>query len=396
MIPSQREHFNTHFSLPAYERFVVALEQAIGRSIEFRVSETPVFVPEALSQEIQEAAAVFTQQLLTPPVLTASDRAIPSEFCAPQQTSHPTFIQTDFAVVAGQDGKLTPKLIELQGCASIHAFQLFLSQEYQRHFDLQGVAYLLNGMSDEQYLTLLRRAIIGEQAPEQTILMEIEPQTQKTRPDFVMTERLIGVPTVAIDEVIKRGRQLYYRRDGREIPIRRIYNRVIVDELIRKNVQFNFDYRDDLDVEWAGHPNWFFRMSKFSLPFLDHPTVPRSWFLDQLSESPADLENFVLKPLFSFAGSGVKVEVTQADLDAIPVVERGDYLLQEKIAYAPIIKTPDEPSKVELRLMSIWPDDAPEPIPTMFLGRMSKGAMMGVDFNKNKTWVGSTACFLER
>ena len=159
--------------------------------------------------------------------------------------------------------------------------------------------------------------------------------------------------------------------------------------------QFNFDYRDELEVEWAGHPNWFFRLSKFSLPFLHHPTVPRSWFLNQLKEPPRDLENFVLKPLFSFAGSGVKVHVTQADLDAIPEAQHGDYLLQEKITYAPVIQTPDEPSKVELRLMSIWPDDAPAPIPAMYLGRMSKGAMMGVDFNKNKSWVGSTACYFE-
>jgi hypothetical protein len=203
------------------------------------------------------------------------------------------------------------------------------------------------------------------------------------------------VPTVAINEVIKRGRQLFYRRAGRELQIQRIYNRVIVDELIQKNVQFNFDYRDELDVEWAGHPNWFFRLSKFSLPFLDHPSVPRSWFLNQLDKYPDDLENFVLKPLFSFAGSGVKVNITRADLDAIPEAERGDYLLMEKIFYAPVIETPHDPSKVEIRLMSIWPDDEPEPISTLFLGRMSKGAMMGVDFNKNKTWVGSTACFFE-
>jgi hypothetical protein len=223
--------------------------------------------------------------------------------------------------------------------------------------------------------------------------MEIAPESQKTRPDFVMTEKLLGVPTVAIHEVIKRGRQLFYQKDGAEIPIRRIYNRVIVDELVRKNVQFNFDYRDELDVEWAGHPNWFFRLSKFSLPFLQHSSVPRSWFLNQLHEYPEDLENFVLKPLFSFAGSGVKVNITRADLDEIPEAERGDYLLMEKISYAPVIRTPDEPSKVEIRLMSVWPDDEPAPIPTLLLGRMSKGAMMGVDFNKNKTWVGSTACF---
>ncbi len=395
MISSYREPFNANFSATIYEQFVTSLEQTIGQSIEFRVSETPVFIPQDLSLEIQQAGAAFNQQLLQTSYLAASDRSIPEAFCAPQQTAHPTFIQTDFAVVRDENGNLKPKLIELQGCASIHAFQFLLSQEYQRLFELRGLSYLLNGMSDKRYLELLRQAIVGEHAPEQVVLMEIEPQTQKTLPDFVMTEKLFGVPTVAINDVIKRGMQLSYRQGGREIPIQRIYNRVIVDELIQKNVQFNFDYRDELEVEWAGHPNWFFRLSKFSLPFLKHSTVPRSWFLNQLTEAPPDLENFVLKPLFSFAGSGVKVEVIQADIDAIPEAERGNYLLQEKISYAPVIKTLDEPSKVELRLMSIWPDDEPAPIPTMFLGRMSKGTMMGVDFNKNKTWVGSTACYFE-
>lgn len=393
MISSQREQFNANFSQATYQQLVSSLQQTTGLTIEFRVSETPVFIPADLLVEIQQAATAINQQLLNPEYLATSDRAIPPSFHAPQQTAHPTFIQTDFAVAQDENGQFKPKLVELQGCASIHAFQLFLSQEYQRHFDLRGLSYLLNGMSDESYLQLLRRAVVGQHAPEQVILMEIEPELQKTRPDFVMTEKLLGVPTVAIHEVIKRGRQLFYRQQGREIPIRRIYNRVIVDELVRKNVQFNFDYRDELDVEWAGHPNWFFRLSKFSLPFLNHPSVPRSWFLDQLREYPADLENFVLKPLFSFAGSGVKVNITRDDLDVIPAAERGDYLLMEKISYAPVIPTPDEPSKIELRLMSIWPDDEPEPIPAMFLGRMSKGAMMGVDFNKNKTWVGSTACY---
>ncbi len=393
MISSQREQFNTKFSPATYQQLVSSLQQTTGLTIEFRVSETPVFIPAKLLVEIQEAASVINQQLLNAEYLAASDRAIPSSFHVPNQTAHPTFIQTDFAVARDKNGQLKPQLVELQGCASIHAFQLFISQEYQRHFDLPGLSYLLNGMSDESYLQLLRRAIVGQHAPEQVILMEIEPESQKTRPDFVMTEKLLEVPTVAIHEVIKRGHQLFYVREGREIPIRRIYNRVIVDELVRKNVPFNFDYRDELDVEWAGHPNWFFRLSKFSLPFLNHPSVPRSWFLNQLNEYPADLENFVLKPLFSFAGSGVKVNLTRADLDVIPAAARGDYLLMEKISYAPVIPTPDEPSKIELRLMSIWPDDEPEPIPAMFLGRMSKGAMMGVDFNKNKTWVGSTACY---
>lgn len=396
MIAQRRERFNAQFSQTAYERFVRALEARVGARIEFHVCETPVFVPPDLLADMVGAAGEIIAQLLTPAYLVASDRAIPDAFHAPGETARPTFIQIDFAVTRGAEGHLAPKLIELQGCASVHAFQLALSQEYARHFDLSGTRYLLGGLSDETYVELLRRTVVGAHDPEQVVLMEIEPELQKTRPDFLVNEQLLGVPTVNVTDLFKRGRKLCYRRGGREVEISRVYNRVILDELVCKGVPINFDYRDELDVEWAGHPNWFFRLSKFSLPYLDHPTVPPSWFVSELPDLPDDLENFVLKPLFSFAGSGVKVDVARADIEAIPEAERGNYLLQKKIAYTPVVATPDEPSKVEIRLMYLWPDGDPQPTAAMCLGRLSKGKMMGVDFNKDKTWVGSSACFFEK
>jgi len=395
VIPHWRERFNAQFSEAAYERFLRELEATAGAPIEFRVCETPVFIPAELLAEMQQAASEIIAQLRAPAYRAASDRAIPAEFRAPGEGNHPTFIQVDFAVTRNAQGNLTPKLIELQGCASLHAFQFILAQTYQRHYELHGLNYLFNGLMDESYLALLRRTVLGTHAPEQVVLMEIEPEQQKTRPDFLLTEKLLGVATVAVSDVIKHGPRLIYRREGREIEIRRLYNRVIVDELVRKGVRPVFDFRDELEVEWAGHPNWFFRLSKFSLPFLNHPAVPRAWFVDQLAEYPERLDQFVLKPLFSFAGSGVKVNITRADLDAIPATERAHYLLQEKITYAPVIATPDDPSKLEVRMMFLWPDEAAEPIATMPLLRLSKGEMLGVDFNKNKVWVGASAGFFE-
>ncbi len=393
MISPFREKFNAANSPAAYQSLVTSLESMVGYPIEFRISETPVFLPSELWHSVVESALAINSQLLNKNYLSQSDRAVPANYFAPNETPHPTFIQTDFAVTRDVNGKLTPKLIELQGCASMHLFQMKLSQAYQQYFGIEE-KYLLNDLNEQNYLELLRRAICGQPSPEEVILMEIEPERQKTRPDFTLTEQQFGVRAVNISKIIKRGKQLFYWQNGREIQIRRIYNRVIVDELIQKNVSFNFDYRDELEVEWAGHPNWFFRLSKFSLPYLNHPSVPRSWFLNQLETYPKDLENFVLKPLFSFAGSGVKINVTPADLDAISETERSDYLLQEKISYDPVIQTPDDPAKVEIRVMFVWPDEDAEPTPTMLLARMSKGAMMGVDFNKNKTWVGASAGFL--
>ena len=67
--------------------------------------------------------------------------------------------------------------------------------------------------------------------------MEIDPLHQKTLPDFLLTEKMLGVQTVDIVDIKKDGSRLYYERMGKRIPIRRIYNRAIVDELERKNVK---------------------------------------------------------------------------------------------------------------------------------------------------------------
>lgn len=393
MIPELRAQFNKNFTEEKYRRFLQSLGAEVEAKVEFRPCETPVFVPGDLLAEMLRSAREIIAELCAPEYKAVSARAIPAAFNAPNEGERPDFIQVDFAVTRNANGALEPKLIELQGCASLYAFQRILPRVYKRHYDLRGLSYLLGGLTGESYVALLREVLLNGHDPEQVILMEIDPLDQKTLPDFRATEKLTGIPFVCITDVIKRGDKLLYKRDGREVEIRRIYNRVIIDEFARKGARANFDFRDELDVEWVGHPNWYFRMSKFSLPFLKHRTVPRAWFLDQLSEYPHDLDEFVLKPLFSFAGSGVKVNVTREDLDAVPTSERSDYLLQEKVNYAPVIETPDEPSKVEIRLMFVWPAGAAEPEALTTLTRLSKGAMMGVDFNKNKTWVGSSCGF---
>lgn len=393
MISELRAHFNSNFTEEKYRRFLQSLNVAVETKVEFRPCETPVFVPGDLLAEMRQSAGEIIAQLCAPEYKAASTRAIPAAFNTPNEGEHPDFIQVDFAVTRDEGGALVPKLIELQGCASLYAFQYILPQIYKQHYDLNELGYLLNGLTDESYVEQLREILLNGHDPDQVILMEIDPLDQKTLPDFLVTEKLIGIPFVCVTDVIKRGNKLFYKREGREIEIRRIYNRVIIDEFVRKGARASFDFRDELDVEWAGHPNWYFRMSKFSLPFLKHRTVPRAWFLDQLREYPEDLDQFVLKPLFSFAGSGVRVSITREDLDAIPANERSDYLLQEKVRYAPVIETPDEPSKVEARLMFVWPEGETEPKAVTILTRLSKGAMMGVDFNKNKTWVGSSCGF---
>jgi len=393
LIPELRKRFNANYTQQSHQQFLRELESAVGVKIEFRPCETPVFLPADLLSEMHTSAKEIIAQLCSAEYFQASNRAIPARFNAPNEGERPHFIQVDFAITQFRDGKLAPKLIELQGCASLYGYQYLLPHEYCRHYDLEGLSYLLNGLSDKDYLDLLGGVLLSGHAPDEVILMEIDPLSQKTLPDFMVTEKLFGIPFVPITEISKRGKKLFYRRGEREIEIRRIYNRVIIDEFIKKDAKINFDFRDELDLEWVGHPNWYFRMSKFSLPFLSHRSVPRAWFLDQLEDYPDDLQNFVLKPLFSFAGAGVKVAISREDLDRVAANERGNYLLQEKVSYAPVIETLDEPSKVEVRMMFVWPESAPEPIAVTTLTRLGKGAMMGVDFNKNRSWVGSSCSF---
>lgn len=393
MIPSLRAHFNAQFIEAKYQEFLRALDDAAGTKIDFRICETPVFLPKELLQEMQQAAMEIIGQLNTPEYFRESERAVPELYRVPNEDAHPLFVQVDFAITHDENGKLAPKLIELQGFPSLYGFQIVLTQTFQRAYNLSHLEFLLNGITFERYVDLLKQALLDQYDPENVVLMEIEPEQQKTACDFVCTERFTGVKPVNITEIKKRGKKLFYFKNGREIPIHRVYNRVIVDEFIKKNIACDFDFRDELEVEWAGHPNWYFRMSKFSLPYLRHPAVPRAYFLDQLERYPQPLDNYVLKPLFSFAGSGVQIDITPDDLDAISSADRPFHLLQEKIEYGPVIKTPDAASKVEVRVMCLWLD---EPIPATTLARLSQGKMLGVDFNKNKTWVGASCCLFER
>lgn len=398
MIPARRNQFNQSlFSEARYQELIHTLNADLGMTIQFRLCETPIFLPKDLLASMVDGAHELLRQLLRPEYLKASLRAIPEQFRAPNDQERFHFAQVDFAIAQGPNGSLTPKLVELQAWPSLYGFQVYLPQVYQRMYpEFRDLPYLNGGLDQAQYDDLLRRTVCGKFQPGEVVLMEIDPEQQKTRPDFIVTERMIGVPTVNIRDIKKHGRTLTYQRDGKSVEIRRIYNRTIVEELVQKQVSFGFDLRDELDVEWAGHPNWFFRVSKFSLPFLEHPTVPKAHFVGDLDRYPDDLSNYVLKPLFSFAGSGVKVNITRQDLDAIPEADRQNYLLQEKISYAPAVPTMDEPSKLEVRVMFLWPDDADTIQVVTTLPRLSKGALLGVDFNKNRTWVGSSCCFYER
>jgi hypothetical protein len=393
MIPSYRQDFNARFTPEKYERLRREMTSRCGMEVPFALCETPCFFPVALVERMGEDGKALIRQLVENPEYRArSEASIPAEFRVPNESPHPMFIQVDFGLVRDAAGELHPKLVELQAFPSLYAYQPVLAQAYIDVFGLDPkLRYFLSGLDSVSYKKLLQDAIVAGHDPANVVLMEVHPEEQKTRPDFLLTEKLLGIRTVCITKIRTQGQRLFYEENGKQISIERIYNRTIVDELERKGIQPPFDFRDDLDVEWAGHPNWYFRISKYSIPYLKHPSVPRTWFLDQLPEVPPDLENFVLKPLYSFAGLGVVIAPSRKDIDAIPLSKRGDFILQERLNFTPVVETPYGLTKVELRIMYVWLD---EMLPVLTIVRMGRGLMMGVDHNKNMAWVGSSAALI--
>jgi hypothetical protein len=392
MVPALREQFNRNFTPERYRQFLQRLEQACGTHIGFRVSETPCFVPKTLLDQMAQYGRELVLQLVdNPEYRRASDASVPPQYNVPNESAWPMFVQVDFGVVRNAAGELEPKLVELQAFPSLYGYQAEAAHQYVETYDLpHELGVYLSGFNPDSYWMLMRQLIVAGHDPENVILMEIDPQHQKTLPDFLVTQRELGIAIVDILSLKKRGAKLFYAKGGREIEVRRIYNRCIVDELERKGVTLPFDLREELDVEWAGHPNWYFRISKFSIPHLKHQCVPKTWFLDHLGELPKDNENYLLKPLYSFAGVGIKFSPTQADIDAIPRDHRHNYILQERMRFEPVIQTPHGPTQMEIRMMFVWPEGG-DLTPVLPLVRMGRGMMMGVDHNRNLEWVGGSA-----
>jgi hypothetical protein len=392
MVPALREEFNRNFTPEKYGRLLESLDKACGTHVGFRVSETPCFVPKSLLDQVSQYGRELVSQLVDDPqYLRASDASVPPRYNVPNQSPRPMFVQVDFGLVRNASGELEPKLVELQAFPSLYGYQPLAAQQYIDAYELpRSLGAYLSGYNHDSYWNLMRELIVAGHNPENVILLEIHPEEQKTLPDFLVTRRELGIAIVDVLSLAKRGKKLFYRKEGREIEVRRIYNRCIVDELERKGVTSPFDLRDELDVEWAGHPNWYFRISKFSIPHLKHSSVPKTWFLDEVSELPKDNENYLLKPLYSFAGIGIKFAPTQSDIYAIPPDQRHNYILQERVHFEPVIKTPHGLTQMEIRMMYVWPEGG-ELTCVLPLVRMGRGMMMGVDHNRNLEWVGGSA-----
>jgi hypothetical protein len=395
MHPELRAAFNADFTPEKYATLARCVNETEKWPADFRISETPIFLTDDFTNEVTRAAKEIVDATRTQKFATHAAAAVPKGLEVPNEAAHPNFLVVDFAICV-EDDRLVPRLIELQAFPSLFGFQLLLLGCIRKAYSVipRNWTSSFGGIKDEAYLQLLRRTIIADSRPENVVLLEIEPEKQKTRIDFAATETLLGIRSVCVTKIKKRGRGLFYDHDGYEVHIERIYNRVIFDELIRRpDLNLPFQFQDDLDVKWVGHPNWYFRISKHSLPFLKTEHTSPTFFADEFPAAEK-IDNYVSKPLYSFAGHGVDMEPTRKKISALE--NPGEWILQKKIDYAGFVPTVDgHKSKAEIRMMFVWPDSDHDPTLVNNLVRMSQGKMMGVDFNIDKTWVGASIALHE-
>ncbi len=396
MIKELREKFNASFTKEKYETYMAKLEALHPGSLDFRNAETPIFIPKDFTAKMLNACEDIIDVIVDPKFEAITDRSIPANVKVPNENNHTQFLVFDFGICENETGELEPQLIEMQGFPTLFAFQAFHSELTAEYANLpDNFSSYLNGYTKETYIQLLKEIIVGDLNPENVILLEIFPEQQKTRIDFYCTEQLLGIKTVCLTKLMAEGNKLFYDNSGTKTEVKRIYNRLIFDDLQKQEGLGDIvDLTKDYDVEWVPHPNWFYRISKFTLPFIENPYVPQTYFLNELKQMPADLENYVLKPLFSFAGMGVVIDVTIEDIESVKDSE--NWILQKKVKYADVIKTPDGPAKAEIRLFYFWKDGWARPKAVHNLSRLSKGKMIGTRYNKDKEWVGGNVAFFEK
>jgi len=397
MNPSVRKAFNEKFSDEKYSQFLDKLNNDLKEPVPFRVAETPIFLTADFRDKLIAAGNDIIDTILRPDFKELTERAIPDFWRVANENDHPHFIALDFGICKDEQGNIVPKLIELQGFSSLYGFQVHLGDTYREVYDLPGdETIFFNGLNEESYLDLLKKTILGPHQPDEVVLMDVNAPEQKTAVDFYLTQKYIGTPVVSLSDLIQDGKKLYYTAGDQKKQIKRIYNRLIFDEIAGDPEIFTkvADIRQPVEVEWITHPNWFYRVSKFTMPFLTGDYIPKTQFLHQSAQIPADLENYVLKPLFSFAGQGVIIDISNDDITAITDPE--NWILQQKVNYEPVVQSPEGGVKAEVRLLYLWPDGDEKPTLAINLARLSRGKMIGVRYNKDFNWVGGTIAFMPR
>jgi len=401
MIPEIRAAFNAQFTEAKYQQYLSILNAPFKDQIPFRIAETPVFIDKNFKDQLLNAGDYICNFISDPNFSAKTTHAIPNGMNIPGEKALPECIVIDFAIAEGPGGTCQPQLIELQGFPSLFAFELLKAEALELAYDLpKGFSPFLNGYNQASYLEFFKTMVLGDQG-KHTILLEIKPYEQKTRHDLLLTEAWLNVPIVCLSEIYLKDKFLFYQKNGIEYIIERIYNRVVYDELMQQGqgliAQFKLLEQAE-GIEWVNHPNHFFRISKYILPLLNHPSIPEAHLLSDWKnnqvDSELDLGTYICKPLFSFGGHGLMLDPTSKSINAINDPE--NWILQKKVSYAPLIETPSGPSKAEIRLFYFWDSKLNQYIATNNLTRISKGRMIGVSYNDTATWIGGSVSYFEK
>ncbi|CAF1383243.1 unnamed protein product [Adineta ricciae] len=393
-----REWFMKNFTEEKYEKFVKSINDELSTLAGFRLAETPLFLSDEVRDRLIRAGDEIVDFILRSDFKQLTEKAIPNQWRCANENEHPNIFTMDFGLWKDENGVIVPRLIELQGFPSLHALAAFQEDAYRAAYDIPADwTIYFNDFDQRRYLKLFKEIIIGSHQPDEVVLMDVKPHEQHTAVDFYFTQKFLGIPIVGLDELQQEGKRLFYEREGQRKWIKRIYNRLIFDEVADDPNIFkdNVDLRQELDVEWINHPNWFYRISKYLLPIVKGDYVLRTYYLNEiLDQLPHDLENYVLKPLFSFGGTGIVIDIKRDDIPKIKDPE--NWILERKIGYEPAFRSADdEMVKAEIRLMYFWPDGDQRPILTTNCTRLSTGKMINAQLNKDARWVGGTISFMK-
>jgi hypothetical protein len=396
MIESIRNTFNKSYTDQKYQQMITDIEKDFPNTTAFRLAETPLFVDAQTKQKLLDAGNEICKFITGPTFKTDTENSFKHVSTPAGESDQPECIVMDFAICVNESNEVCPKLIELQGFPSLFAFEYLHHKAFVNNFEIPvGYSPFLNGHDESTYLSHLTDLIKGGR-DKHTVLLELFPHEQKTKIDFYITQQLLDIPIVCLSEIFIVANELFYKKEGVDVKIERIYNRIVWDELDKQTQEIQAKGKlllGDINVEWVTHPNHFYRISKYLLPFLKNDAVPKTQFLSEIKGTPSDLANFVLKPLFSYAGQGVIIDIKPEDINSIKDPE--NWILQEKVNYTPIIETPTGPAKAEIRLFYFWDHETNTYIATCNLARLSKGKMIGVGYNANATWVGGSIAYFE-
>ena len=268
---SSTDYINT-FRPEHYTGVAAKVLELAGLAPTFRLCESPVFLSDDLAQRLLESANSVSDVLADPTALEATAAAIADPYWSvpASMTTHSSSFTTTPSV-----GRA---IISCRGSSSCRASRRCTASKpnLRRPFGKTRISRATRiptstASTRTSYFELLRQAVLGDHDAAKVILLEIDPWRQNTAVDFASTRRHLGIPVVGLDELRREGRQLFYETDGERRPVKRIYNRVILDELLlHPDRKFDYNFKEEVDVEWAGHPDWFLRISKHTLPALAH------------------------------------------------------------------------------------------------------------------------------